>query len=58
MASMETTKPVAVAAAVAAVAMDINALLAPHVPDALNLRLNARRYPIIHDRRISMHQNR
>jgi hypothetical protein len=53
---METTRlVVAVAVVVAAVvavvaARDMNALLAQHVPDAPNLRFNARRYPIIHDR--------
>jgi hypothetical protein len=35
---------------VAVAARDINALLAQRVPDAPNLRLNARRYPIIHNR--------
>ena len=66
---METTRPAAAAAAAVAVAvaavaaaaiarMNQNALLAPHAPDALNLRLNARRYPIIHGQRISMRRDR
>jgi hypothetical protein len=53
---METTNPALAAAAI--VRMNQNALLARHVRDALNRRLNARRYPIIHDRRISMHRDR
>ncbi len=54
---METTRLV-LAAAAAIARMNQNALLALHVRDALNLRLNARRYPIIHVRRISMHRDR
>jgi len=48
---------VAVVLAVVVAATDINALLAPHAPDALNQRLNARRCPIIHGRRISMRRD-